>query len=76
MTGLRYVSYNFINGHSFYLRIRKPLTPETAVRFYINLSPVSLFYGGLLHMILLLNVVAHSVSRPVWTSGLSPRNIN
>ena len=52
------------------------LTSETAVRSYINFSPVSLLYGGLLHTNLLLNVVAHFVSRPVWTSGLSPRNIN
>ena len=35
------------------------LTPETAVCLYINLSPVSLFYGGLLHTISLINVVAH-----------------
>ena len=76
MTGLRYVSQISFNGHSFYLRIYTLRPPKRWSAFISTCSPVSLLYGGSLHTIFLITVVAHFVSRPVWTLGLSPRNIN
>ena len=76
MTGPRYVSsISLTVTRSTYVYSLFDLQ-NSGPLFISNCSPVSLLYGGPLHTNLFLNVVAHFVSRPVWTLGLSPRNIN